>query len=200
MKSLDAFDRLLTALARLPGVGRRSAERMALKLVIRRETLLAELTQALADAGKSLRCCSRCGAITAMEEDPCPLCTDTRRERQLLCVVEDPGDILSIEKTGDYRGGYFALMGKLSPMSGEGLKNLRLGALLQRVKDDAVKEVILALNADVEGEATASYLRQVLSGHDVKVSHLAFGLPVGGGVAWSDATTLGRAIQGRRDF
>ena len=192
------MDRLISCLGRLPGVGRRSSERIALKLVLDRSGLLKELISALEEAGKNLCCCSKCGSITLAENDPCGLCSDSRRDGSLLCVVEDPGDILMMEKSGGYRGRYHSLMGKISPMEGSGPRDLRIESLLSRIKDEKFKEVILALNTDVEGDATASYLLDLLKAKNVRVSRLAFGLPAGSGIGYSDPVTLARAMEGRR--
>jgi recombination protein RecR len=195
----EAFNRLTAALGKLPGVGRRSAERMATRLVREREGLLAELGDALDAVRRTVRCCSKCGSITTVDREPCPLCTSASREGRLLCVVEDPGDVTLIERSGSFNGRYHALMGKLSPMRGEGPNDLRIRALLKRVQDEKVEEVVLALSTDVEGDATASYLTELLRKTGVKVSRLAFGLPVGSGLVYADALTLARAMKGRQD-
>ena len=198
---LPVLDRLVRALGRLPTVGRRSAERIAVRLVRdRRRGVLSELVDALSLARDQLRCCSRCGSITAAERDPCELCTDPRREDGLLCVVEDPGDVLRMEEAGGFRGRYHVLMGTLSPMRGDGPENLRVQALLERVASEEVTEVVLALNTDVESDATAAYLRQVLRERDVRVSRAAMGIPAGGGISYADPVTLQHAIEERREL
>jgi recombination protein RecR len=184
-------------LSRLPGIGRRSGERMAIKLV-HDPVLLRDLTQALREATEELRCCSRCGAITRASEDPCRLCTDHRRDDALLCVVEDPSDIVLIEKSRGFNGRYHALMGRLSPMNGKGPADLRIEPLLRRVAEGKVTEVLLALNTDVESDATAGYLCHLLKDRKVKVTRLATGLPAGSGVMYADPLTLARAIEGRQ--
>ncbi len=199
MPLLEPLDRLGKQLARLPGVGRRSAERMALGLVRDAEKLLPELIQSLETVVRTVCLCERCGAVTLREQNPCRLCTDPRRDDGLLCVVEEPGDIDTLEKSGGYRGRYHALMGKLSPMKGEGIPQLRVESLLRRVKAGGIREVVLALNSDVESDATAAYLRDAMRGSDVKVTRLAYGLPAGSGIAYSDSVTLARALQGRSD-
>ena len=196
----EAMEKLMAVLGRLPGLGRRSAERIALKLVRDRGRNLArELIAALQEVDAQVRLCSRCGHLTGVEEDPCRLCTDPRRDARLLCVVEDPSDIVQLEKSGAFRGRYHALMGKLSPMKGEGVRNLRVDALLARIAEEKIEEVILALNTDVESDATASFLRQLLAACSVKVSRIAFGLPAGSGIAYSDPVTLQRAMEWRRE-
>jgi recombination protein RecR len=198
MSALSSLDRLVACLARLPGVGRRSAERMALRLVRDPDGLLRDTVAALQDAAASLRGCERCGSVTARERNPCRLCTDSTRDGAALCVVEDPNDIPKIEESGGFRGRYHALMGRLSPMKGTGPRDLRIEDLGQRIAAEGIREVILALNTDVESDATASYLAEWLRGR-VKVTRLAYGLPAGSGIAYSDSVTLARAIQGRQE-
>ena len=194
------LDTLIRALARLPGLGRRSAERAALALVRRPEPLLDDLVLALQQARQNVRCCERCGAFTTVDANPCALCTDASRDDALLCVVEEPGDILSIERSGGYQGRYHALMGKLSPAKQTGPAELRLQALAARVAAGGqVREVLLALSTDMEGDATADFIAEMLRPRGVRVTRLAFGLPADSGVGYSDALTLKRAIGGRMD-
>ena len=196
---MDPLGQLTEALARLPGIGRRTAERLAARLAREPAGLARELSAALEEARAKLGACKLCGNVTLREENPCRLCADPRRDGALLCVVEDPSDIALIERSGEYHGRYFALMGRLSPMRGEGLADLRLPALLERAA--AATEVLLALNCDVESEATAAYLRHVLTQKmpKVKVSRLALGIPAGSAIAYADPVTLGRAIRGRTE-
>lgn len=198
MSPQASLDRLVACLAKLPGVGRRSAERMALKLVREPDRLADALAAALQECRRTLRCCARCGSITSLDREPCRLCTDPHRDDGLLCVVEEPDDIALIEKCGEFVGRYHALMGKVSPMKGEGPGDLRVRALLARVEQEAPREVILALSTDVEGDATAAFLAEQLRVRGVRVSRLAFGLPSGSGIAYSDPVTLARAIKGRQ--
>ena len=195
----ETVNRLMDVLARLPGIGRRSAERIALRLV-RSRALGRDLIGALQDLEEKVRLCSLCGAVTPQGEDPCRLCTDPRRDARRLCVVEEPADIAQIEKSAAFRGRYHALMGRLSPMRGEGPSNPRFEALLSRLKPEQIEEVILALNTDVESDATAAYLRDHLAARGVRVSRIAFGLPAGSGIAYSDPITLQRAMEWRRDI
>jgi len=199
VNGLEILDQLQGCLARLPGVGRRSAERMAMKLVRDPDGLLKDLGEAVAQARGTIRCCSRCGSVTHVEADPCRLCTSLSRDDTLLCVVEEPSDILQIERSGEYRGRYHALMGRLSPMKGEGPANLRVQGLRDRVKDGKCKEVILALGTDVEGDSTASMLCEYLADSGVRVTRIAYGLPAGSGIGYSDPVTLARSIKGRQD-
>lgn len=193
----SALDRVTACLTRLPGVGRRSAERMALRLLTDRQGLLSDLIAALQKAVLETAFCSQCGGLTSKGREPCQLCTDPDRDAGLLCVVEEPGDITLVERCGAYQGRYHVLQGRLSPARGIGPEQLRSGELLRRVERDPPREVILALSTDVEGEATAHWLREQLEGRGVKVTRLAFGLPAGSGLAYSDPLTLARALRGR---
>ena len=195
---MEALDRLMSCLARLPGTGRRSAERMALRLARDTDTLLLDLIRALQEVKENVRCCSRCGNVTPVHEQPCRLCAAPDRENQVLCVVEDPDDIMILERSKSFRGRYHSLMGRISPMRGEGPGDVRIRELLRRVDEEGVEEVILALSTDVEGDATASLITELLKGKKVKVSRLAFGLPVGSGISYADPVTLARAIKGRQ--
>ncbi len=196
----EALDRLILALGRLPGVGRRSAERIALAVLRDPAGTGAELLAALQTAVQSLTPCRQCGNITTRGQDPCAICTDSRRDTGVLCVVEEPADILMMERAGAFKGRYHALMGRLSPMRGEGVRNLRVDALVERVRKEGVKEVVLALNSDVEGDATASYLIEVLASLNARVTRLARGIPSGSGLAYTDAVTLARAIENRQQW
>lgn len=196
---MDPLHQLTESLAKLPGIGRRTAERLATHLARNPGGAARELAAALDEARTKLTACKLCGSVTPKGENPCRLCSDSHRDGTVLCVVEDPSDIALIERSGEYRGRYFALMGKISPMRGEGIGDLRLPALLERAA--AAKEVLLALNCDVESEATASYLRHVIAQKlpQVKISRLALGIPAGSAIAFSDPVTLGRAIRGRTE-
>jgi recombination protein RecR len=172
---------------------------MARRLVRDQEGLLKDLSSALAAAASTLTACGLCGSVTGRDEDPCRLCTDPSRDSSLLCVVEDPGDIVGIEESGGFRGRYHALMGSISPVKGVGPRDLRVRALMDRLDDGSVKEVLLALDTDVEGDATAAFLAEFLRGRGVRVTRLAFGLPAGSGISYSDPVTLSRAIRGRQE-
>ncbi len=198
--ALEAFEKLVACLARLPGIGRRSAERMAVRLVRDPDGLGRELQSVLEESRRTLRPCQWCGAVTTSDQQPCRLCTDPRRDGRLVCVVEEPNDIAVIERSGAFYGRYHALMGKLSPMRGEGVRHLRLQGLLERLDREPIEEVILATSTDVEGDATASLVAEALKGRAVRVSRLALGLPVSSGVAYADPVTLQRAIKGRNVF
>ncbi len=196
--SLDALEKLTDALRRLPGIGRRSAERMAVKLASEPEQLAAQLAQALDQVRRDVRFCQTCGALTSVDRDPCAYCTDGNRDAHVLCVVEDPADIQSIEETGTFHGRYHVLLGRISPLRGEGPNDIRLRALIKRVRTEKIEEVVLALNTDLEGEATASFIAELLHERGVVVTQPAYGIPAGSGVRFADAVTLGRAFSGRR--
>lgn len=193
-----AIATLTAALGRLPGLGPRSAERIALHLVQSEAESVRQLAAALVEARERVSLCSRCGALT--EVQPCALCTDDRRDASLLCVVERALDILSLEKSGTYRGRYHALGGKLSPLNGVGPEDLNIAALETRLRDEPVREVILALSSDVEGDATANYLARRLVPRGVRLTRLAQGLPAGSGLEFADELTLSRALEGRREL
>jgi len=190
-------DELEKCLAKLPGLGRRSASRAALALVKEPLRLLEPLEAALRKARESVRCCSRCGAFTTADRDPCNLCADPTREAGVLCVVEEPADIVSIEASGAFRGHYHALGGKLSPSRRLGPEKIRLRELMERIANEHIVEVLLALSTDMEGDATAGYIAELLKDSSVRLTRLAFGLPVDSGIAYSDPLTLRRAIANR---
>jgi recombination protein RecR len=170
---------------------------MAVKLVRNQGGLLGDMINVLNETKTHIRCCSQCGSITTMDMDPCRLCASPSRDSSLLCVVEESDDIVNIERSGGYRGRYHALMGKISPMKGNGPENLRIRKLMERIKSGEFTEVILALSTDVEGETTAGYIRELLKDNKIKVSRLALGLPSGSAVAYSDPLTIAKAIERR---
>ncbi len=197
---LPHLENLIHALAMLPGFGRRSSERAALALVRRPETLLDTLVMALQEARENVCLCSKCGGFTSHEADPCPLCTRGDRDDQHLCVVEDPADIHTLEAAGAFKGRYHALMGKLSPGRQTGVSELRISALVQRVKSEGIREILLALSTDLDGDATAGFIAERLKGTGVRLMRLAFGLPCGSGIAYADPLTLKRAVSGRQSI
>ncbi|MGN0845990.1 MAG: recombination mediator RecR [Kiritimatiellia bacterium] len=196
---LAPIDTLERALARLPGLGRRSAGRAALALLRDPGRLLDPLVFALRDARENVCCCPRCGAFTVRGVEPCALCTDATREGAAVCVVEEPADIVTVESAGAFRGRYHVLGGKLSPARRVGPERLRLAELKDRIAREGFAEVLLALSTDMEGDATAGFVAEALrewpsAAAPVKVTRLAFGLPADSGVAYSDPLTLRRAI------
>jgi recombination protein RecR len=192
----ESLQRLVGALSQLPGIGPRSAERLALHLVQREPEAVKLLAAALVEAREKVQACTQCGGLT--ETQPCALCADPRRDGSLLCVVETPVDILRLEKAGAYRGLYHVLGGRLSPTTGVEPEDLRIAELEARVAEGRVKEVVLALGSDVESDATCYYLARRLAGQGVQVTRLAQGLPAGAGLEFADEITLSRALEGRR--
>lgn len=199
MKHFLPLDNLIAALEKLPGIGKRSAERMAFYLVQDRNGLSRRLADALLVADEQVATCSRCGSITVTKEDPCAICTDGRRANGLLCVVESFGDIMKIESCHHYNGRYHVLGGHLSPALGKGVAELRVSELLARLQPESIEEVIIALGTDVESDATAQYLAELIASRGVKATRLAFGIPAGSAIEYADVTTLARAIQGRQN-
>jgi recombination protein RecR len=187
---------LIAALHQLPGIGPRTAERLALHLVQTDATSVQHLAEALVSARARINSCQTCGALT--ETQPCSLCADPRRDRSMVCVVERPVDVLSIEKSGTYRGSYHVLGGCVSPVNGVGPEDLRIAELEGRLAGGQIQEVILALGSDVEGDATCFYLARRLAAKGARLSRLAHGLPVGSGLEFADELTLGRALEGRQ--
>lgn len=187
---------LIAQLARLPGIGKRSAERIALHLLKTDSETSRQLSQAIQEAKSRIRNCCRCGGYT--EQDPCGICASPRRDQSLICVVEGPNDILTLERSGAHKGVYHALMGRISPLGGIGPEQLRIAALLERVKREKPQEIILALSADVESEATAGYVAEQLRPLGVAVTRIALGLPAGSALESADEVTLSRALEGRR--
>ncbi|MCS7089796.1 MAG: recombination mediator RecR [Verrucomicrobiota bacterium] len=194
----ESIKLLIAALMRLPGVGRRSAERMALFLVESEPEIARGLAAAIERARTAVRACERCGSLT--EDSPCVFCTDPRRDDSLLCVVERPKDVLSLERSGSYRGRYHVLGGRLSPLEGVEVEDLRIQELERRLREEPVQEVILALGTDVEGEATSHYLAKRLARPGLRITRIAHGLPAGTGLEYADELTLGHALQGRREI
>ncbi len=193
-----ALEHLQKVLKQLPGVGYRSAERIALHLLVEKPARLPELVAALETAAKNVRRCTICGNLS--EAEHCAICADERRRGGQVCVVEYAQDLAAIERSGAYRGRYHVLHGKLSPIRGVAPEDLNLGALVQRITAGEITELILALSNDVEGEATCHYLTERLPPGGVKVTRIGFGLPSGSGVLYADAVTLKSALEGRRDY
>lgn len=190
------IERLIQLLSRLPGLGPRSGRRVALTLLKRKDQLLIPLAEALAAAAATVRPCSRCGALDT--RDPCQICADTSRDQSLLMVVEDVGALWAMERSGVFRGRYHVLGGLLSALDGVGPDTLRISSLVERTHSDAVREVILALPATVDGLTTAHYVAERLSSSTVVITSLARGVPVGGELDWLDDGTIAQALRARR--
>ena len=194
-----AFERLQQQLKQLPGVGFRSAERMALHLLVGKPGALPVLASALEEAARSVRRCARCGNLA--EGEACAICADERRDQAVVCVVENVPDLVALERSAAYRGVYHVLHGKLSPIHGVGPGDLNFASLLERAQAGEVKELILALSNDVEGEATCHYLTEHLPADaGIQVTRIGFGLPSGGGVLYADSVTLKSALDARREY
>ncbi len=192
------IERLIQLLARLPGLGPRSARRAALHLVKRREDLMEPLAAAIADAQEKISVCSVCGNVDT--RDPCTVCADPSRDPSILVVVENVADLWALERAGVVTGKYHVLGGTLSPLDGIGPEQLNLSGIIGRVKDSSIKEVVLALNATVDGQTTAHYITDLLRETGVKVTRLAYGVPVGGELDYLDEGTLSAAIRSRTPF
>jgi recombination protein RecR len=189
---------LTAALSKLPGIGPRSAERVALHIVQADSAVVKQLAETILVARERIRFCETCGALT--EISPCGICTDSRRDASLVCVVERAVDILSVEKSGNFRGKFHVLGGKISPLDGVGPEDLRIAELEQRLAAEPIKEIIIALGTDVEGDATSNYLAKRLARSGLKISRIAYGLPAGSGLEYADELTLNRALEGRREM
>jgi len=198
LPSAKGLERLIDALRVLPGVGPRSAQRMAYHLLQRDRAGAGQLASALEDALARVRHCARCNSYT--EEEVCSLCRSPRRDRSLLCVVETPSDLAMVEQTSAYSGMYFVLMGRLSPLDGVGPRDIGLERLLARAGDGEVSEVVLATNFTNEGEATAHYIAEMLRARRIRVSRIARGVPLGGELEYVDAGTLSQALLDRRSL
>jgi recombination protein RecR len=191
----DPIRRLVQHLARLPGVGEKTAMRLAFHLVRAPKQQTRDLAQALLDLAERIRLCGVCAHVT--EADPCAICADARRDPDVLCVVASPADLVAIDRGGHFRGRYHVLHGLLSPLEGIGPEDLRIAELIRRLGEGRVREVILATAASVEGEATAMYLARLIKPLEITVSRIATGLPVGGELEYSDQATIARALAGR---
>ncbi len=194
--AIASIEKLTTQLARLPGIGHKTAQRLAYHLLSVPKEQAAELAEAITTAREKVHPCPICGAFTDLET--CDICTDPKRTEETVCVVSDARDVLSMEKTREFRGHYHVLNGSLSPMNGIGPGALRINALLERCKSGTVKEVILATNPDVEGEATAAYIAKLLKPMGITTSRIAHGIPIGGNLEYTDEVTLAKALEGRR--
>jgi recombination protein RecR len=190
--------RLIDALQKLPGIGPKTAQRLTFFLLKRPPEEVAALGEAIVRVKAQIVNCSICFNVT--EEDPCRVCTDPARDARLLCIVEEPNDLLALERTGQYRGRYHVLLGALSPLDGVGPEDLRVRELLARLESQSVEEVILATNPNVEGEATAIYLAKLLKSLVPRVTRIARGLPMGGDLEYADEVTLGKALEGRKEM
>lgn len=195
---MDPITRLVEALTKLPGIGEKSASRLAFHILGSPEEYARELAQAILDVKEKIRLCSVCMNIT--DQDPCRLCQDPGRNEEIVCVVEEPNDLYAIEKTGSFNGRYHVLHGVISPLDGIGPDEIYVKELLERLKPGTIKEVLLATNPVVEGDATALYVKEQILPFGVKVTRIARGIPVGGDLEYTDGATLTDAIRGRQDL
>ncbi|HTT71708.1 MAG TPA: recombination mediator RecR [Anaeromyxobacteraceae bacterium] len=198
MAVADPIARLVKELARLPGIGEKTAQRLAFHILKAGAGYAGELAAAITGVVHDVRLCSSCQTLT--DRDPCPICADPRREARLLCVVEGVPDLVAIERTHEYRGRYHVLHGALSPLDGVGPGDLKIRELLVRLEHTPAEEVVIATNPDVEGEATALYLSKLLKPLGVRVTRIAQGIPMGGDLEYADQVTLARALAGRREL
>ena len=192
-----AIQRMIDAFAKLPGIGPKGAQRIAFYLLSASEDEARNLADAIIDVKEHVRFCDTCGNVC--ETSPCPICSDPRRDQSMICVVEEPKDVMSIERTREYHGLYHVLGGAINPMANVGPADLNIAKLLERLQNPDIKEIILALDPNIEGEATTSYLSRLLAPLGIKVTRLASGLPVGSDLEYADEITLGRALTGRRE-
>ncbi len=190
--------RLIEELAHLPGVGRKTAQRLAMHIVTGREDLAVSLSEAIIEARNKIKFCSSCFNLT--EADPCPICSDPRRDQQTICIVEAPKDVIAMERTKEYHGLYHVLHGAISPMDGIGPEDIRLRELIVRLQGSEVEEIILATNPTIEGEATSMYISRLVKPTGIKVTRLAHGIPVGGDLEFADEVTLTKALEGRNEL
>ena len=198
MAGIEAIDHLSLELSRLPGVGKKSAQRLAYHIISMKEEDVRELAVSIWNAKKKVHSCPVCGNFT--DTDICPVCSDSNRRRDIVCVVKDARDVNAIERTRDYSGLYHVLGGVISPMDGVGPDDIRIRELMSRIGEGEIKEVVLATNPDVEGEAPAAYISRLIKPMGITVSRIAHGVPVGGELEFTDEITLMRALQGRREI
>ena len=198
MQRSESMERVLEEFEKLPGIGPKSAQRIVFWLLNHDDESAFRLAEAIEDVKRSVHFCSRC--FNYAEGDLCGICSDPERDASTICVVEEPRDVISIERTGRYRGLYHVLGGVISPMDGVGPESLRIKELISRLSDETVSEVLIATNSNVEGETTATYLSRLMKPLGVRVTRLASGLPVGSDLEFADEVTLGRAIEARREL
>jgi len=192
------LNKLINELSRLPGIGGKTAQRLAFHILSMDEKEVFELSDAIRNAKEAMTYCSVCGNLT--DTDPCAICSDTNRDKSVICVVESPKDVVAMEKIREYTGYYHVLHGAISPMDGIGPDDINLKSLIMRLQDEAVQELIIATNPNIEGEATAMYIARLIKPSGIKVSRIAHGIPVGGDLEYADEVTLLKAMEGRREL
>ena len=194
----EPISRLIDSFMKLPGIGPKTAARLAFFVLTMKEDTVSNFAKALIDAKRNLMYCSQCGHITDI--DPCHICQDKQRDASMICVVQDPKDVIAMEKMRDYQGLYHVLHGAISPMDGVGPEDINVASLLTRLQDERVQELILATNPTIEGEATAMYISRLVKPSGIRTTRIAHGLPVGGDLEYADEVTLSRALEGRREL
>lgn len=194
----EPISKLMESFMKLPGIGPKTAARLAFFVLGMKEDTVLDFAKALVDAKRNLSFCSVCGHIT--DVDPCYICQDQQRDRTTICVVQDPKDVIAMEKMRDYSGLYHVLQGAISPMDGIGPEDINVPSLLKRLQDEEVQELILATNPTIEGEATAMYISRLVKPSGIKTTRIAHGLPVGGDLEYADEVTLSKALEGRREL
>ena len=193
-----SIEKLIESFERLPSIGHKTAVRLAFHIINSSEEDAIQFANTIVDARKNLHYCSICNNVT--DTDPCPICANVKRDKSVICVVEDVRDIVPIEKTHEFNGVYHVLHGVISPMNGIGPNDIKVKELIGRLGTDEVKELILATNPNVEGEATAMYISRLIQPFEIKVTRLAYGIPVGSNIEFADSATIGRAIEGRTEM
>jgi recombination protein RecR len=194
----EPISKLIDGFMKLPGIGPKTAARLAFFVLGMKEDDVLELAKALVNAKRNLVYCSNCQNIT--DVDPCRICSDTSRDKSMICVVQEPKDLIAMEKTREFNGYYHVLHGAISPMEGIGPEDIKITELLRRLEDEEVKELILATNPNIEGEATAMYISRLVKPFGIRVTRIAHGLPVGGDLEYADEVTISKALEGRREL
>jgi recombination protein RecR len=192
----QSIEKLIDSLIKVPGIGRRSAERIVAYILNASKDEIKTLSESIAKVKENVRFCNVCNNLS--EEEICKICQDTRRNREIVCIVETPSDVTAIEKTGNFHGVYHVLLGSISPLEGKGPSDLKIDSLLQRIKQNSIKEVIIATDADTEGETTAMYLTKLIKPLGVNLSRIGLGLPFGSNLEYADSTTISKALESRR--
>jgi len=194
----ESIEKLIEGLIRLPGIGRRSAERIVNYILSASKDEIRVLSEAITKVKEIVRFCSICNNLS--EQEICRICQDARRAKDIICIVENPSDVTAIEKAGGFVGMYHVLLGSISPLEGRGPQDLKIDGLMERLKQNNIKEVIIATDADIEGETTAIYLSKLIKPSGVKLSRIGFGIPVGSNLEYADSSTLSKALEARRDI
>ena len=198
MKNSGSIANLIGEFKKFPGIGQKTAERLVFFLLKEQKDVSRELAEAILNLKDKVQSCSKCNSIT--ENDPCDICSNPKREQEILCVLEEPRDLYAIERMGEYRGRYYVLMGNISPLEGIGPEDIQVNGLVERVKKEGIQEVILATNPNMEGDATAIFISKTLKSLEVKVTRIARGLPVGSDLEYADEVTILRSFEGRMEI